>query len=186
MGAPHVQNAEISYGFFRSGFRYVRRHYPGRSGSNFASNYMEVANWLRRSSTLICISCLLGRRVLRTNVFWSHTTFRAFACDSTWTQYFVYTTAHALSTNVADFTVVCTGNDLKRSCLCRFNSFIPSLYSLPYCTALLLIWRFNLLNPTGHLMHQQFNIQQLYVLPTLYLCVLYLSENKQRLVPLTA
>ena len=45
---------------------------------------------------------------------------------------------------------------------------------------------FNLLNPTGHVMHQQFNIQQLYVLPTLYLCVLYLSENKQRLVPLTA
>ena len=42
----------------------------------------------------------------------------------------------------------------------------------------------NLLNPTGHVMHQQFNIQQLYALPTLYLCVLYLSENKQRLVPL--
>jgi hypothetical protein len=42
----------------------------------------------------------------------------------------------------------------------------------------------NLLNPTGHLMHQQFNIQKLYVLPTQYLCVLYLSENKQRLVPL--
>ena len=33
-------------------------------------------------------------------------------------------------------------------------------------------------------MHQQFNIQQLYVLPPLYLCVLYLSEKKQRLVPL--
>jgi hypothetical protein len=44
----------------------------------------------------------------------------------------------------------------------------------------------NLLTPTGHVMHQQFNIQQLYVLPTLYLCVLYLSENKQRLAPLTA
>ena len=43
----------------------------------------------------------------------------------------------------------------------------------------------NLLKPTGHVMHQQFNIQQLYVLPTLYLCVLYLSENKQRHVPLT-
>jgi hypothetical protein len=27
-----------------------------------------------------------------------------------------------------------------------------------------------------------FNIQQLYALPTLYLCVLYLSENIQRLV----
>jgi len=33
-------------------------------------------------------------------------------------------------------------------------------------------------------MHQQFNIQQLYALLTLYLCVLYLSENKQRLCPL--
>ena len=44
----------------------------------------------------------------------------------------------------------------------------------------------NLLKPTGHVMHQQFNIQQLYALPTLYLCVLYLSVNKQRLVPLTA
>jgi len=48
------------------------------------------------------------------------------------------------------------------------------------------IVRFNLLKPTGHVMNQQFNIQQLYALPTLYLCVLYLSENKQRLVPLTA
>ena len=44
----------------------------------------------------------------------------------------------------------------------------------------------NHLKPTGHVMHHQFNIQQLYVLPTLHLCVLYLSENKQRLVPLTA
>jgi len=44
----------------------------------------------------------------------------------------------------------------------------------------------NHLKRTGHVMHQQFNIQQLYILPTLYLCVLYLSENKQRLVPLTA
>ena len=37
---------------------------------------------------------------------------------------------------------------------------------------------------TGYVMHQQFNIQQLYALPTLYLCVLYLSENKQRIVHL--
>jgi hypothetical protein len=43
-----------------------------------------------------------------------------------------------------------------------------------------------LLKPTGHVTHQQFNIQQLNALPTLYLCVLYLSDNKQRLVPLTA
>jgi len=40
---------------------------------------------------------------------------------------------------------------------------------------LLFMWRTN-----------RFNIQQLYALPTLYLCVLYLSEKKQRLVPLTA
>jgi hypothetical protein len=45
---------------------------------------------------------------------------------------------------------------------------------------------FNLLKPSGHVMHQKFNIQQLYALSTLYLCVLYLFENKQRLVPLTA
>ena len=38
----------------------------------------------------------------------------------------------------------------------------------------------------GHVMLHQFNIPQLYALPTLYLCVLYLSENKERLVPLTA
>jgi hypothetical protein len=44
--------------------------------------------------------------------------------------------------------------------------------------------QFNLLKPTGYVMHKQFKIQQLYALPTLYLCVLYLSENKQRLVPL--
>jgi hypothetical protein len=40
----------------------------------------------------------------------------------------------------------------------------------------------SLLKPSGYVMHQQFNIQKLYALPTLYLCVLYLSENKQRLV----
>jgi len=44
----------------------------------------------------------------------------------------------------------------------------------------------NILKPTDYVMHHQFNIQQLYDLPTLYLCVLCLSENKQRLVPLTA
>ena len=41
-----------------------------------------------------------------------------------------------------------------------------------------IIYFFNLLKPAGHVMHQQFNIQQLYVLRILYLCVLYLSENR--------
>jgi len=48
------------------------------------------------------------------------------------------------------------------------------------------VFYIKIFKPLCHVMHHQFNIQQLYVLPTLYLCVLYLSENKQRLVPLTA
>ena len=39
-------------------------------------------------------------------------------------------------------------------------------------------WSINPVKPTGHLTHHQFNIQQLYVLPALYLCVLYLSDKK--------
>ena len=35
----------------------------------------------------------------------------------------------------------------------------------------------NLLKPTGHVMHQQFNIQQLYVLATLYVFCIYLRTN---------
>ena len=53
-------------------------------------------------------------------------------------------------------------------------------------TLTLVMPKFKPLKSNGHVMHHQFNIQQLYVLPTLYLCVLCLSENKQRLVPLTA
>ena len=44
----------------------------------------------------------------------------------------------------------------------------------------------NLLKPIVYVMHQQINIQQLYARTTLYLYVLYLSEKKQQLVPLTA
>ena len=62
---------------------------------------------------------------------------------------------------------------------------VPSVYVTFSCTVLTTTL-INLLKPAGHVMHQQFNIQQLYALPTLYLCVLYLSENRQRLVPLTA
>ena len=35
----------------------------------------------------------------------------------------------------------------------------------------------NLLKPTGYVMHQQFNIQQLYALPTLYLCFVFIWEQ---------
>ena len=62
----------------------------------------------------------------------------------------------------------------------------PTASTNPVEKNLLFLLEIKLLKPTGHVLHQQFNIQQLYALPTLYLCVLYLSENKQRLVPLTA
>ena len=61
------------------------------------------------------------------------------------------------------------------------SSRVKSLYSLNCRNSFFLLLPPNILKPTGHVMHQQFNIQQMYVLPTLYL-----SENKQRLVPLTA
>ena len=61
---------------------------------------------------------------------------------------------------------------------------IESLYLTTFVERGPIYLLFNLLKTTGYVMHQQFNIQQLYILPTLYLCVLYLSENKQRLVPL--
>ena len=35
----------------------------------------------------------------------------------------------------------------------------------------------NLLKPTGHVTHQQFNIQQLYVVPTLCLCFVFIWEQ---------
>jgi len=37
------------------------------------------------------------------------------------------------------------------------------------------------LHPTGYFMYGQFNVHQFYVLPTLYLCVLCGSQNKQPL-----
>ena len=67
-------------------------------------------------------------------------------------------------------------------CVLIFSTTLYYFFSGTFLT----LRRIHLLKPTGHVKHQQFNIQQLYVLPTLYLCVLYLSENKQRLVPLTA
>jgi hypothetical protein len=59
-------------------------------------------------------------------------------------------------------------------------------YKFALCPSLPVLGWLNSLKLTGYVMHHQFNIQQLYALPTLYLCVLYLSENKLRLVPLTA
>jgi hypothetical protein len=101
---------------------------------------------------------------------------------------------HAASSIPAPFMVHCTSRSWTQFVSVkhveRHNSVAP-LVLTPWVSSLeansCIIHNrtmFNLLKPTGHVMHQQFNIQQLYALPTLYLCVLYLSENKQRLVPL--
>ena len=85
-------------------------------------------------------------------------------------------------------------NDWRQKPLLTYHEYDVSLIWAQHrnlnhwniCTKIHVHDSLNLLKPTGHVTHQQFNIQQLYVLPTLCLCVLYLSENKQRLVPLTA
>ena len=64
--------------------------------------------------------------------------------------------------------------------------FLSGLQKLEFGRCSFVFRRVNHLKHTGYVTHHQFNIQQLYALPSLYLCVLYLSENKQLLVPLTA
>ena len=73
----------------------------------------------------------------------------------------------------------------KQKCLYVLGKF-PAVFFRHQVVFMKQTRSINLSKPAGHVMHQQFSIQQLYVLPTLYLCVLYLSENKQRLVPLIA
>ena len=78
----------------------------------------------------------------------------------------------------------------KASCWCIKSCEVDCCYSWILLLSLQKSWLFlewrciglKLVKPTGHYMYHQFNIQQTYALPTLYLCVLYLSENKQRLV----
>jgi hypothetical protein len=74
--------------------------------------------------------------------------------------------------------------EMERRMISGFRRSV--LYDMIWYDTIFIYLILNLLKPTGYVMHQQVNIQQLYALPTLYFCVLYLSENKQRLVPLTA
>jgi len=46
--------------------------------------------------------------------------------------------------------------------------------------------RLTLKEPIAYVMHSQFHTQQQYALSTLYFCVSFLSNNKERLVPVTA
>ena len=125
--------------------------------------------------------CIVGAKILHVNgeadgqtdktmqivAFWG------WKCEILW----VFT-ALLLSTQICRDVMLCLW-------VCLWGCLILGC-SYTFSGLCIVISLLNLLKPTGHVMHHQFNIQQLYVLPTLYLCVLYLSENKQRLVPLTA
>ena len=81
-----------------------------------------------------------------------------------------------------------SGTDIMKIWLCCLYAVFDDCGKVSCGKAVSLLCHLTIhaLNPAGHVMHQQFNIQQLYVLPTLYLCVFYLSENSRRIVPLTA
>ena len=77
-------------------------------------------------------------------------------------------------------------NRLTVDCVKNLQIIFLVQNNLPLQTKVNCFISFNLLKPTCYVMYHRFNIQQLYALPILYLCVLNLSQNKQRLLPLTA
>jgi hypothetical protein len=87
---------------------------------------------------------------------------------------------------IHDVTVQCTGVTVPWWKCLVIDFIVQEIWRKWVTNTEIQILVISLLKPTGYMMHHQFNIQQLYALPTLSLCVLYLSENKQRLVPLTA
>ena len=54
------------------------------------------------------------------------------------------------------------------------QQLLPESASLLRYTYIACLVYINLLKPTGYVMHHQFNIQQLYALPTLYLCFVFI------------
>ena len=61
---------------------------------------------------------------------------------------------------------------------CTLSSLdLLGVFCCQYESACFFLKMFNLLKPIGYVMHQQFNIQQLYVLPTLYLCFVFIWEQ---------
>ena len=79
-------------------------------------------------------------------------------------------------------------NTLKQTLRCPAWNKLNFKITLHYLTwyRITLTGMINILKPTGHVMHRHLNIQQLYPLATMYLSVLYSSENKQRVVLLRA
>ena len=125
--------------------------------------------------------CIVGAKILhvngeadgQTDMTMQIVAFCGWKCEILW----VFT-ALLLSTQICRDVMLCLW-------VCLWGCLILGC-SYTFSGLCIVISLLNLLKPTGYVMHHQFNIQQLYALPTLYLCILYLSENKQRLVPLTA
>ena len=77
-------------------------------------------------------------------------------------------------------TICTTSLTFNNSTLCPHCIYMFCIYlrtnSVSYHLQHKLIGLNKPLQPSGHYPHHQVNIQELYALPTLYLCVLYLSD----------
>jgi len=82
---------------------------------------------------------------------------------------------------------VCVHGDTTAGCdTVQCISAANAAYNSAISTGAASMHVINPLKPSGHYIYRQFNITQLYVLPTqLYLCVLCGSQNKQPLFPYT-
>jgi len=88
----------------------------------------------------------------------------------------IYTAQWSLRTAQWSLHVLHSGHYMYRTVVTTYSTVVT------ICTA-----QWSLYVPlSGHYMYRQFNIHQLYVLPTqLYLCVLCGSQNKQPFFPYT-
>ena len=88
-----------------------------------------------------------------------------------------------LSISASSKFMLCIGDGVKtfRNVIRnKLNFTVITEYTLPVNALILFIcFSFNLLKPTGHVMHQDFNIQQQYSLPTycIYVFCIYLRTN---------
>jgi hypothetical protein len=94
-----------------------------------------------------------------------------FTTDFLLTVFLGYQSTHIAMDNFAYVVTKVTRIGWLPACLgCSANA--NNVHSSGHFLSCIII---NPLQPTGHVMHQLFNIQQLYALPTLYLFCFYLS-----------
>jgi len=86
---------------------------------------------------------------------------------------------------ILEQTAICATYSINRDekCLQRGTDWVFKCSSLRFVCKGLIYGKLRKLNEMSWTVKL---VVKLYAVPTLYLCVLYLSKNKQRLVPLTA